>query len=261
MDDIAKSRGELVEEVSRIHRSRYRIRMAGLELLQEQTRTRTLLRESPDAIVICDADGSIQLFSRGAETLFGYDELDLLNRPLESILFCPESYGGDVPRYLSRLRKAQADPTRQLLEAYHRNGDKLLLEFSLSLVSIDELLEEELSTPTGDYQAAMCIFHDVTLQRQAFEEMSAHHINLERLVQEMREELHAAESESRLADPQAAAALELMMQEVLEPLSNIVDLARSASSLEGASNCPQMLQAVQGIRHTAEGMVKRLKLL
>jgi PAS domain S-box-containing protein len=50
---------------------------------------RTLVRDTPDAIIYADAEGLIAFWNKGAERLFGFSEAEALGKPLDIII--PES--------------------------------------------------------------------------------------------------------------------------------------------------------------------------
>src|SRR4051794_7513992 len=61
-----------------------------VRLLQQaeaaETQFRGLLESGPDAVVIVDARGAIQIVNRQTEALFGYARADLLGKPVEALL-------------------------------------------------------------------------------------------------------------------------------------------------------------------------------
>ena len=67
---------------------------------------RGLLESAPDAVVIVDAAGLIQIVNRQTELLFGYPRAELLGQPVEVLV--PERFRG---RHMSHRARYQADPT------------------------------------------------------------------------------------------------------------------------------------------------------
>jgi PAS domain S-box-containing protein len=45
-----------------------------------------IVEQGPDAIIFADRDGSIQVWNRGAETVFGYAAAEVLGKSLDVII-------------------------------------------------------------------------------------------------------------------------------------------------------------------------------
>jgi PAS domain S-box-containing protein len=103
------------------------------ELEAANDRFRAVTQSAQDAIVAGDSEGNIISWNRGAETLFGYREDEILGKSIE--LLMPESY-----RELHRLglnRYLQTGAARVIgktaeLQGLTKNGDEFPIELSLA---------------------------------------------------------------------------------------------------------------------------------
>ncbi len=92
-----------------------------------------LLDTAPDATVITDQDGLIQIVNMQTEKLFGYPRAELIGQPLE--LLIPERFRHGHSEHLRRyFRSPTARPMGSGLELYGRckDGTELPIEVSLS---------------------------------------------------------------------------------------------------------------------------------
>jgi PAS domain S-box-containing protein len=110
---------------------------------------------SPDAILLADHQGQIQLVNRQTEVLFGYARADLLGQPVELLL--PTRFQGIHPEHRAAY---VADPhTRPMgtglaLFARRQDGSEFPVEISLSPLT------------QGPHPLVMSTIRDVTAQRQ-----------------------------------------------------------------------------------------------
>lgn len=124
--------GEIVREI--VER-----RESELTRRRGQERIEALLDSAPDAVVIVDADGRIQLVNAQTEKLFGYDRDELLGARVEQLL--PERV---VDRHVGHRGRYLAEPgTRPMgvglpLAGRRRNGTEFPVDISLSAIDTDE---------------------------------------------------------------------------------------------------------------------------
>jgi PAS domain S-box-containing protein len=100
---------------------------------QEEQKFRNLLESAPDAIVIVDQKGLIQLINAQTEKLFGYTRAELIGAPVETLV--PQCFRGR--HWSHREGYAQSPQPRSMgagLELYGRrkDGTEFPIEISLS---------------------------------------------------------------------------------------------------------------------------------
>ena len=113
-----------------------------LRLAAERTRlqyTWSVLESAPDAIVIVNRDGVVQLANAATETLFGYRREELVGRPVEMLM--PERYRGrhDGHRagFFSNPRARGMSPDL-VLSGRRKDGVEFPVEISLSPLETED---------------------------------------------------------------------------------------------------------------------------
>ena len=121
---------------------------------------RGLLESAPDGIVIVDGTGTIVLVNTQAQRMFGYDEAELVGRPVEDLL--PNQLRArhveHRHRYMENLTTRPMG-TGLILSGRRRDGSEVPVEISLS----------PLATPAGVLVTAM--MRDVTARRHIEEQV------------------------------------------------------------------------------------------
>src|SRR6266542_813128 len=104
-----------------------------------EAKFRGLLESAPDAGVITDAAGRIEIVNRQTEALFGYPCAELLGKPVETLM--PERFRG---RHLHHRTSYEGNPhTRPMgigLELFglRRDGSEFPVEISLSPLAVED---------------------------------------------------------------------------------------------------------------------------
>jgi len=102
----------------------------------DATLWRTLVEQSPDAVVFADPEGIVRVWNGRAEALFGYTAGEAIGRSLDIII--PEHLR---ERHWQGYRRAIAeghtrpDARPMLTRAAHKDGSKLYVEFAFAIVT------------------------------------------------------------------------------------------------------------------------------
>jgi PAS domain S-box-containing protein len=96
---------------------------------------RTLVHDSPDAVVIADARGVIRLWNAAAAVLFGFSADEALGRTLDLIVPEPQR-ARHWAGYDAVMRSGTTRYGADLLKvpALHRDGRRLSIEFRVALL-------------------------------------------------------------------------------------------------------------------------------
>jgi len=103
-----------------------------------QYQLRAIMQTSVDAIILSDTRGNILSWNNGAQKIFGYDEVDVLGKPLT--LLIPDKYKEAHNKGMARVIKygtTKITGTKTELEGIKKNGEIFPLELSLSCWEMD----------------------------------------------------------------------------------------------------------------------------
>src|SRR5579885_3587449 len=105
---------------------------------QAEARFRSFLDGAPDAILIVNDEGRIELVNRLVESTFGYSRSELIGKPVEILM--PERYW---PAFLARRSSYLRSPEPKLMGSGHelfgrrKDGSEFLADVSLSPVEME----------------------------------------------------------------------------------------------------------------------------
>jgi PAS domain S-box-containing protein len=143
---------------------------------EQQRRAHALLEAAPDAIVICDSSGAIQLVNAQTERLFGYPRSKLIGHPVELLvpeLLVPERFRDRQPGNFTSPPEEKMG-TQLDLYGLRSDGGEFPVEISLSPLE------------TEDGVLVSAAIHDVTERKRAqMEELERANKELERANKEL----------------------------------------------------------------------------
>ncbi|MBF0489854.1 MAG: PAS domain S-box protein [Candidatus Omnitrophica bacterium] len=177
-----------------------------------QERFEQVVELAPNAMIIVNKEGQIQMANKAAEALFGYKKEELLNLKVEDLI--PQSYrDGHVRQRESYGQSPHARPMEIGRDFYglRKNGSKVAVEIGLN----------PMQTEKGIYILASIV--DITQRRLAEDVLKRDKESLEKLVKERSKELLKIQNElkdaNRLADIGTLAAI--VAHELRTPLGVI----------------------------------------
>jgi len=96
-----------------------------------------------DGIITIDENQNIKLFNEAAQSMFGYNEVDIIGQPLTKIL--PEKFRDKHHGYIDGFKRAQVDSrpmqTRAPVQGRRKDGSEFPIEVSISKIRISDNVE------------------------------------------------------------------------------------------------------------------------
>ncbi len=134
VDDQLRASLDAAEAVSEgLRRVLFDRERAEKRLKESEARFRSVTQSIIDAIVSTDEEGKVIFWNRGAETIFGYREEEILGKPVERLI--PRRYQAFHRKGLERVRttgESRLFGQRLELSGQRKNGDPFPMEMSLS---------------------------------------------------------------------------------------------------------------------------------
>ncbi|MDN5940340.1 MAG: response regulator [Nitrospira sp.] len=182
------------------------------EVLREsEMKFRSVAQSAHDAIVSADQYGNIIAWNTGAERTFGYQEAEVLGKPLTMLM--PIRYQAAHEQGIERMRggaesKVLGKTTE--LAGCRKNGQEFPLQLSLS------------SWKTGEGTFYTGIISDITERKRAEEALQALAASLEHKVRERTAELAVARDQAVTATRHKSEFLANMSHELRTPLNAVI---------------------------------------
>ncbi|MDH5727850.1 MAG: PAS domain S-box protein [Gammaproteobacteria bacterium] len=138
-----------------------------------------LLNLASDAIILLNDDGRIFSFNRGAETVFGHSESDLIGKSVNVLI--PQSFHQAHQQYLHTFKQADIESramnSRRPVNGVRKNGEVFHLDAAISKIRL------------ADQWVFMVIMRDISESEQILAELQHYKLHLEDLVEQRTVEL------------------------------------------------------------------------
>ena len=153
----------------------------------DQARWQALLDTARDAIVSIDGKGSITLFNRSAEAIFGYDADEVLGQDVSLLMPGPfaERHAEHIRTYQETGRAKAIGRTREVI-ARRKDGTVFPVELSLS------------EARRGQQAVYLAIIRDVTERRESEEALRRERDLAERLIESAQAIVLVLDTEGRI---------------------------------------------------------------
>lgn len=136
-------------DITELHAAREALR-------RSEARMSAILSGVLDAVISIGADERIELFNRGAETMFGYDREEVLGEPLSMLI--PENFRAIHHEHLRRFSEGSSDARligdRGEILGRRKNGETFPAEASIARSS------------AGGHQIFTAVLRDITLRKE-----------------------------------------------------------------------------------------------
>ena len=156
-DEVGTLANNFNQMAAALELRRQKVRSARGEMRQAKDTLATVIDTSHVAIICCDPDQSVVLWSRGAERMFGYDAEEALGR--QRMLVPPEG----MTEAQALFRRAYGGETIRDLHVKRRRKDGALLDVRLAAAPM--------YNPDGTVRSVAFAYEDITDRKAAEEQL------------------------------------------------------------------------------------------
>jgi PAS domain S-box-containing protein len=216
-------------------------------LSESEERFRSLVQSASDAIVVADEEGRVVSWNRAASDLFGYQQGEIVGRPLTVLM--PERYRKAHEHGLRRFRDSGESrlfgkPVE--LEGLRHDGTEFPIELSLAAWK----------TRSGSYFSG--IIRDISERKRVEASMEQFRRRYELILSEAGEGIYGLDRNgcTTFVNPVAATLLGYTMEELLgQPMHQILHHSRPDGTPYPVEECPVYAALRDGCTHRASDEV------
>lgn len=210
--------------------SQIEMAQSGAEMVKAQSQMQSLIHNVADAVIQFNADSTVAAFNLAAEKTFGYAEIEMLYQSPHKIFPCPDSFNQNVMLYLDEHCQSTVDQYATPLRAVNAKGEEVLLQVSVSKISSSDAVlfddsVDDADSEGGEFEAFLCVFHDITLRKKMEAELLNHQERLQDLVDERTAELKVAMEKAESANNMKSEFLANTSHELRSPMHAILSFS------------------------------------
>ncbi|WP_018258006.1 PAS domain S-box protein [Halomicrobium katesii] len=136
------------------------------ELRRTNERLNTLIDASPDALILIDTDGVVELWNPAAERIFGWSEAEVVG---DTLPFVPADRESEFDGFRERLLSGESISS---VETRRRRTDGTLIDVSLSAAPLRDV--------DGEITGIMAVMEDITERKRQERQLREHQRELDR---------------------------------------------------------------------------------